>query len=405
MKTFHKLFLFLFLTTSQAGYAYHYEAALPAVTHTGFYKIQLLPEVNSRLKPDFSDLRLYDHENKEIPYFLQDENPVITTVAFKEYSIVEKSFVKDSITKIILHNPSGERINNISLRIANAEVQKTMTLAGSYDQNQWFVVKESDLFTSISNASEVSEFRMINFPLSDYFFYKIEINDKRSAPINILKAGAYESITTKGSFTLVKSSWSLNDSSKKKQSWIRLQLEPGCITDVLEMDVSAPAYYVRNAAIYRVQEKSTGKSMVFVQSVVLNSKTPVRIALNGLRAQELWIAIDNHDNPSLTVNGIRAFQVNHYCIASLEKGKYYTLRFSDSLLAAPEYDLKFFRSAIPASLKTIVPAMPEERMQTEQHKQAAPYSLFSDKRFIWAALVLVVIILAMATLKMMKELN
>ena len=145
--------------------------------------------------------------------------------------------------------------------------------------------------------------------------------------------------------------------------------------------------------------------MVFVESVVLNSKTPVRIALNGLRAQELWIAIDNHDNPPLTVSDIRVFQVNHYCIASLEKGKYYTLRFSDSLMKAPEYDLKYFRSAIPASLKTIVPAMPEERMQSEQQKQVAPYSLFSDKRFIWAALVLVVIILAMATLKMMKELN
>src|SRR5688572_21750625 len=185
MKAPLKLLLILFITTCQAGYATRYQANLPAVASTGFYKIQILPEVNSRLKPDFSDLRLYDHENKEIPYFLQDENPVSTTVAFKDYSIVEKSFIKDSLTKIILHNPSGDKINNISLRIANAEVQKTMTLSGSYDRNQWFVVKESDLFSSISNANEVSEFRMINFPLSDYFFYKIEINDKRSPPINI----------------------------------------------------------------------------------------------------------------------------------------------------------------------------------------------------------------------------
>ena len=404
MKALNNLLLFLFLSAGHAGYAYRYEASLPAVASTGFYKIQILPEVNSRLKPDFSDLRLYDHENKEIPYFLQDENPVSTTVAFKEYSIAEKSFIKDSLTKIILHNPSGDKINNISLRIANAEVQKAMTLSGSYDKNQWFVVKESDLFTSISNANEVSEFRMINFPLSDYFFYKIEINDKRSPPINILKAGAYESITTKGLYTLLKSSWSIKDSLPKKQSWIHLQLEPGSISDVLEMDVSAPAFYVRNAAIYRMQETSHGKTLVFVQSVVINSKAPIRLSLNGLRAQELWIGIDNHDNPPLTVTGVRTFQVNHYCIASLEKGKYYSLRFSDSLLRAPVYDLKYFQSAIPASLKTIVPGAPQEMKQSEQEK-AATYSLFSDKRFLWAALILVVIILAMATLKMMKELN
>src|SRR4029078_11611021 len=116
---------------------------------------------------------------------------------------------------------AGDKINNISLQIGNAEVQKTMSLSGSNDREQWFVVKESALLSSINNTNDVSEIRLINFPMSKYAYYKIEISDKHSPPLNILNAGTYRSAATKGSYSMLKSSWSVRDTLKK--SWLHLR--------------------------------------------------------------------------------------------------------------------------------------------------------------------------------------
>jgi len=402
MRTTYLLTL-LFLLAGYTSFGYRYRALLPAVDSSGYYKIRLTPEINAKLKSDFSDLRLADSESHEIPYLLNEDQPAQAPARFKPYPIVSKNYLKDSLTQLILSNASGDKINNISLQIGNAEVQKTMSLSGSYDRQQWFVVKESALLSSLNNANEVSEIRLINFPLSNYAFYKIEISDKHSPPLNILNAGAYESVTTQGSFSLLKSSWTVHDSLQKKTSWFHLKLDEAHALDFLELDVSFPEFFVRNASVYQADPIHPGRKKL-VQSAVFTSKSAIRLDFYGLRLQELWIEISNDDNPPLKITEARACQVSHFCLARLEKNKSYELQFADSLLPAPRYDLKYFQTAIPATLNTLLPGMPQEVMQAEKQADTS-YSLFADKRFLWTALGIVVLILAVATFRMMKEIK
>lgn len=394
----------LFSVVSSAQ-QFKYEAPLPKVDSTGFYKILLAPGLNARLLGGFTDLRLVDSSHKEIPYVLKNDNPVTTSSIFKEYEIVEKKFLKDSATVIILKNNKNESINNVSLLIRNAEVQKTMSLSGSFDRKQWFVLKESDLIYSVRNEKEVAEIKLIDFPLTNYTFLKIVINDKRSSPLDIIKAGYYESSTVKGSYTPLKSSLTVSDSAKSKTTWAHIIFNEEIIPDETEISISEPPFYMRSANVYYSNNNSKKGERYFLTSITINSKASKRFQLEGqVRAKELWFEIINEDNPPLKISDITCFQLNHFCIAQLEKDKQYWFRFGDSALSSPRYDLKYFENIIPSSMKEInhgeISSIKQPPAEAEKAK-----SIFTDKRYIWAALILIISLLGFVSFRMVKETN
>ena len=386
---------------------FHYQANLPSVDNTGFYKIQLTSAINAKLKDDFTDFRIKDKDGKEAPYILKDDNPQSYSSEFKEYQIVDKKYLKDSITQIILKNKTKEKINNISLVIRNAEVHKGLKLSGSFDRRQWFVVKENMNLTSISNSKDVSEIKLIDFPLTDYEFFKIEINDKNSSPIDIIKAGYYETSEGKGgsTFTELKSLMTVVDSAKKKTTWVHITLEESLYADVLEMNITEPEYYLRNVKVYAVMPDSTGFKRYYNQDIILNSKAPLRFNLNRIKTKELWLEIFNEDNKPLKISDAKVFQLNHYCIANLEKDKQYKLYFGDIKTNAPQYDLKYFQSVIPEDLKVIIPDSITSITQPFIAENKTSKGVFADKRFIWAALIIVALVLGFVTYKMMKDMK
>ena len=102
-----KGFFFISLLLSSAilfAQNFRYVSKLPVVDSAGFFKIQIVPQINSKLKRSYDDLRLFDNENKEVPYILKEDNPVNNTSTFHEYEIIGKKFYKDSVTQIVLRN-------------------------------------------------------------------------------------------------------------------------------------------------------------------------------------------------------------------------------------------------------------------------------------------------------------
>lgn len=403
------IIIFSFLLCWQLIFAqsFHYMASLPLVDSTGFYKILIPPSVNSKLKEGYVDLRILDRDGKETPYILKDDNPVSNTMVFKEYQIIDKKYLKADHTEIILRNYNKQRIDNLSLLIRNAEVHKVIKLSGSFDRKHWFGVKESAYISSISNANDVSEIKLINFPLTDYEYLKIEINDKKSAPINIIKAGYYETISGKGgsTFTEIKSSKMVLDSSKKKTTWLHLVFDESTYTDVLEIKILEPTYYLRSSKAYTVKQESRVYKKYYLQDISLNSGAALRFNLDHVKTKELWLEIFNEDNSPLIISEAKVFQLNHYCCARLDKGKQYKLYFGDSLINSPSYDLKHFQSIIPQDLKIIIPdsITPITHAMNAEIKSSG--SIFKDTRFIWAAIIIVLSILGFVTYRMIKDIN
>src|SRR5688572_9152556 len=128
MKRLIILLVGITLITPSLGQNYRGEAALPKVEADGFYRISLSPQLGPHLNSNFTNIRVYDQQNKEVPYLFEQENPIHYNNVFQEYEIVEKKQQKNCCTSLVLRNSKETPINNISLSIRNAEVTKIATL-------------------------------------------------------------------------------------------------------------------------------------------------------------------------------------------------------------------------------------------------------------------------------------
>lgn len=218
---------------------------LEPVGADGFYKVLLSPAEATFLNETLTNARVLDSKNTEVPYLLVEESPVYLQQFFKEYEIQSKKITPKVSTIIRLHNPDQTPINNISLVLKNAEAQKTASLTGSDDGKQWFVVRENFTFYPVNNTNSVAEVRAIEFPLTNYKYYQLEISDSLSSPLNILKAGYYDKSVTLGLFTPITDSVSISTRTQEKRTYITFKFKEGQLIDKLELSMKGTTFFQR----------------------------------------------------------------------------------------------------------------------------------------------------------------
>lgn len=75
-----------------------------------------------------------------------------------------------------------------------------MQLSGSDDKADWYIIKDNYELESLFNHRETEEVTILHFPLSDYEYYRLDINDSPSLPIKILKAGHFDTSFAKAKY-------------------------------------------------------------------------------------------------------------------------------------------------------------------------------------------------------------
>src|SRR5688572_2846768 len=382
------------------------EASLPKVGADGFYRISLSPQLSPHVNSNFSNIRIYDQQNKEVPYLFQQEDPIHYTQVFRNYEIVEKKQEKNCCTSIVLRNSKETSINNISLSIKNAEITKTATLLGSDDKENWFALKQHFTLNSIDNKNQTSEIKIVDFPLSNYSYYLIQIDDSTSAPLNILSAGYYEVNSENGTYTELTSfkSTKADDDPKSKQSFIRVTFDTTQVVDKFSIGMSGVPYFLRRASLAIKRERLNKKKEKEIYYELLyyfelSSKQPSILELPGIQVNEFLITIENDDNPSLNVATVKAYQLNRYLTAWLKKDIPYTVKLGEFEQRAPTYDIGFFKDSIPDQPQVL--AMGPLTIFKESQSQSR--TLFTNKSIIWIAIVVVIIVLGFMTLKMVGE--
>ena len=98
------LFVFFFTIKVQSQSNFGYKAVLEEIKETGFYKIDLPPQVVAKCKPGIEDIRIFDEEGQQVSYILKDDLPVFKKENLTEFPIVKSSKEKDKQTHIILQN-------------------------------------------------------------------------------------------------------------------------------------------------------------------------------------------------------------------------------------------------------------------------------------------------------------
>jgi hypothetical protein len=409
MKKLFALIICFVIAGSTNAQNFKWQAKVDSVPAKGFYNILMPPSVNGHLDNSFNDIRLFDEKNAEVPYLLRWEAPIQYTQLFKEYKIISKQIIKGCCTNITLENPEKTKINNIRLIVKNADVQKKMKLSGSDDQQNWYVVKDKIFFQGVNNNSETFEIKLVDFPLSNYAYYKIEIDDSASAPVNITQAGYYDNYTENGKYVEVSAAKIIQgDSIKQKKTYVKITFDSPQYIDKLELEIEGPVYYLRKGTISEFKKDSIKKResrsyYSAIQDMELSSNNPKVIYFSNYKAREFYLLIENEDNPPLKIKSAKAYQLNHYLTAYLEKEKHYILKFGDDKVIAPAYDLNYFQDSIPKNVPVLLTG--SVMGLTEEQQAAVPSSWFSNKAVLWIAIGIVVILLAVLSLKMIKEMN
>ncbi len=395
--------IFILSTFISYGQEFEYQADINKISKNGFCKILLSQEVTSKLKNDFTDVRIYNSENVEVPYILRAENSINEKELFFEYKIIEKKhFKRKGYTRIVIHNPTKNKIDNIVLRIKNADVRKQLKLNASYDNKNWYVLKDNYYYNSINSYNETSEIRVLNFPLSDYEYYELLIDDFYDKPINITQAGFYDLVKENGKYSEIKNT-SFTISNIEKETIIKIPVNNNYI-DKISFKISNPKYYHRSAEIYvkktvnERKHKKVYESHIGSFNIISNSSNSFNI--RNLHIDTLFVKIQNNDNQAVKIDDINLYQLNKYLITELSSENKYTLKFSDKQANKPVYDLEYFADKIPENLSVLEVSNIKQIPTTKTNKSN---NINFSNYWLWISVIGIAVLLGYMSYSMIKE--
>ncbi|MEW7292136.1 hypothetical protein [Aquimarina sp. 2304DJ70-9] len=401
-------FLFLLLTSSMIAQQQQIEGELSPVSNDGLHKIKVLHDVRSFSKRDLSDFRIWDSKGNQVPYFIYPGNQETQISNFSEFEIVSKTNIPDTSTTYIFKNPN-DKIKKAVLSIANYEGSKSYSLQGSNDQKQWFGLVNSQNLYAIKSATTTSVYKVINFPLCSYKYLKIIFEDLNSLPVNVLKIGTATTKIVKPSLEEISVvTTNSSESKKKKRTRIHVVFKNPEIINQVKFNISEPKLYNRKARMYTLKtrevkhKKETYKHQI--STFTISSDNNISFPVASFFEKEVFIDIENQDNPKLTFSSIQFFQTPLYLVADLKQNENYTISSGDKNLKKPSYDISYFSNGISESL-------PEARIISVKHNQdkdsvvKTTMPFWQQSWFMWVCIGIATLMIGYFALSLLKDLK
>jgi hypothetical protein len=392
----HKLLVLLFCVGKQAAAQlpshglYQTELDTPAVS--SFYKINLLPALVAKCSRDLHDIRIIENATgQQIPYILKSDSAVFRENKFINFPILSVKREKDKQTHVIIRSDSTKLVNEFLLFIKNTDAARTISLSGSNNQRDWFIIKEDIYLDDYFNQLGDQFIQILSFPPSKYAFFKLSFVGKDLLPANIVRAGSYTGQT------IAIKSITQKDSSDKN-SYITLLLDAPYLINKLTVEVEGPRYFKRILeVIVRTPDEGTH---IIVFSLSSGGKSSFSLPKN-IKTDRLLLRIRNDDNLPLKVTAASCWQINQYLLTYLEATKKYRLQFSDSIATDPVYDLSFFKDSIPA----ILPQLTYSNIKETNFNQPVLKSTGFSKVWMWLAIIVAGLVLLTFTMQLTRQIN
>lgn len=390
--------LALVILLSSSGFSqetFRYQSRIESVSKTGFYKINLQPELIANSNADLSDLRIIDNKQNFIPY-TKPGSVQKAKEYFVGFPLIEKS-ENDTTTTIIVENKSRQLIQSLGLRLKNTAVSRTADLAGSDDLKKWYAIKESVTINQSSINNTDAYYQSLSFPGTNYQFLKITIHNKRKSPIKVLEAGIFYKNSLTPQFEILPMPKVVRKDSTDKNTYLYLTFKNSYRINKLLLSVSAPKYYNRRVMVF--EQKKNGKDLLVTTN--LESRYTSEIPFSS-KSNKLELQILNGDNPPLDFAEIGALQLQEPIIAYLEAHKEYKFLSGDKNARLPDYDLKFFTDVVVDSITDIKHLAVIEN-PLFKNKLIKRYSNYPS--LIWVAIIVSLLLLSFLSWKIMKDMK
>jgi len=400
---------------SLAQDSFTYKAPIDTISEAGFYRVILTPEVLAKCNNrELSDIRISHagawpgasrnvsggSDNAMavtfIPYVLKTDFPTYQGESFIEFPILPTQ-KGDSAGDVRIGNWSGGPIHSLWLYVYMSDVWRSWTLSGSNDGKKWYIIREHIRQMPSHNDNSSFDVRTIDFPSSDYHYFKIIQEDKGVLPLNIYRAGVItRQAGTKRYRPIPPPSIAQKDSSNH-HSYITLSFREPYMIEYLKLYIKAPKLYKRQMLIKRDLTDNTQLGGLDLEPANTS------IDLEGLvKRTSILLDIDNEDNAPLVIDSIAASQKERYLLTWLEPGKY-ELLVGDKHALTPKYDLKYFVDTVSREPAAILPG-PLTSTNIHPLIPGKPQKDYKGV-YLWAAIIVVLLLLIWLCLNMLKSIR
>lgn len=402
----------LFLLLCVFVKAQHYTHSLSVVSkQNGLQALPIDPQLKNIASNSFNDVRLYDKNNTEVPYFLVNESFNYSSTNFKEYKVIDEEVGNGRYTRFTVTNPDKQKIHNIVLCVANSDAWKVCDITGSDDNKQWFSVSDHIFMYNLFSEGSVDAYRSIHFPLINYKYIKIEINDLGTKPLNIKKAGYFDGAISAGKLNEVEPiEQSYNTDKTKKISTSLVKFSDPTPINKINFKIKSPNYYKRSAEIYVMRSRTIKQKQelyrVVLSNFELNSEANNSFTLDNFREKEFYIEIKNEDNPPLEFETVEFKQLQTYMVADFKANENYILMAGNKKLSVPKYDIEFFKNKISQYLPTLeVGELNKIPVKAADAIVTAEKSVFQQPWFMWTCIAVASFVLFLFSVRVLKEMK
>jgi hypothetical protein len=404
-KKWINLFVFSLITVCSTAQTkgYKFYSPLDSVKESGFYNIALTPAVNAHLKKDYSDVRIVNNVGRWVPHIFHHPSAEKTNHAAimdLKFTITENTKVNTVLVIQSLQNV----ISNIGLVINNTAAERFCALSGSNDSKNWFVINDSILVNPIPDEATTKKIFRINFPTSNYRFFKIIIKNNNKDPFDIKNVIQESSAIINNENKLIPNPATvILQKDSGKISYLKITQQQPYHFDNISIKISGVKYFYRKVDVYIpfADNHSFANPGQLLQTFTISNNSTLQFKIPISNAKFFYLLINNEDNLPLTVSEVNTTNSYHYITAYLEKGDSYKLILDNPVAVTPNYDLTNLNKTIPDSAAFLTAGKVMAFKQNEI--TAAPAK--NNKWLLWAALIAALFILLLFTQKMIKEVN
>lgn len=154
----------------------YYAEVTPEKTEPGIYQVALPTWVMDKARPDLGDLRLFDSNNREIPYGIRirrdvDEKREIPVRLFNA------GFAGPGTSEVSVdlgENP-GEH-NEIEIQTRGENFRRQVVIEGSDTGREWRTLSDKGVLFSFASQNTVAESERVTYPASRYRYLRLRVS-------------------------------------------------------------------------------------------------------------------------------------------------------------------------------------------------------------------------------------
>jgi hypothetical protein len=385
--------------------AYQFKREIKGISDP-WHKLTLPNGVLNKMNDRLSDMRIYgiteSQDTIEAPYLLRTLNDKNSTenIPFTLLNTAQNEKGYFFTFEISAEDP----INQIQLNFKQENFVWKVKLEGSQDQREWFTILENERIVSIHNDEVQLNYSILNFKRAKYRYYRIQLNSKEKP--TLLNAVIQRRKVIHGVFnSFPVKKLEKYEQKQAKSSAVDIELESPARISKIRINVSDTFDYYRPITIkYLADSFQTEKGWQYsyrtLTSGILNSMGENEFNFKSTTVQSLKIIVENHNNQPLNISEVNVSGYANEIVARFTKKANYFLAYGNEEATKPQYDIAVFSDKIPTSMRAIS-LLKEQGIVQKEVQQAKP--LFSDQKWLWVIMIVIILLLGGFTLNMMKK--